>query len=336
MTTLGGRDAQTETLLGPVRAPTGRSIVAVVIPCHNEEHAIASVVHDFRQALPEAVIYVYDNQSTDATREQASRAGAIVRREQKLGKGNVVRRMFADVDADVYVMVDGDDTYHAPTARHMVDLLLDDDLDMVVGCRVPVSDDDRAYRRGHTTGNVLFARVFRLLYGSNFTDAFSGYRVMSRRFVKSFPGTSSGFEIETELSAHAATISALCSEVPTPYRSRSENSNSKLRTYRDGLRILRVSLQLFKELRPLQFFGILFILLTAIAIGIGAPVVSEYVHSGVVPRFPTAILAAAIQTVAFICLTCGLVLQSVGRARQEVRRLAYLQIDSPGVCRRRP
>jgi hypothetical protein len=186
------------------------------------------------------------------------------------------------------------------------------------------------------TGNALFAKVFRVLYGSDFTDAFSGYRVMSRRFVKSFPGTASGFEIETELSAHAATVSALCAEIPTPYRSRNENSNSKLRTYRDGMRILGVSLQLFKELRPLQFFGILFLVLTAIAVGIGVPVVDEYVHSGLVPRFPTAILAAAIQTVAFICLTCGLVLQSVGRARQEVRRLAYLQIESPGGCRRRP
>jgi glycosyltransferase involved in cell wall biosynthesis len=310
--------------------------VAVVIPCHNEEHAVASVVHDFRQALPEADIYVYDNQSTDATHEHASTAGAIVRREPRLGKGNVVRRMFADVEADVYVMVDGDGTYHAPTARRMVDMLIEDHLYMVVGRREPVADDDRAYRRGHMTGNALFAKVFRLLYGSDFTDAFSGYRVMSRRFVKSFPGTASGFEIESELSAHAATISALCAEVPTPYRSRNENSDSKLRTYRDGIRILGVSLQLFKELRPLQFFGILFLLLTAAAVGIGAPVVDEYVHSGLVPRFPTAILAAAIQTVAFICLTCGLVLQSVGRARQEVRRLVYLQIESPGGWRRHP
>jgi glycosyltransferase involved in cell wall biosynthesis len=336
VTTLGGRDAQTETLLGAVRAPATRSTLAVVIPCHNEEHAIASVVHDFRQALPEADIYVYDNQSTDATREHASRAGAIVRREPRLGKGNVVRRMFADVEADIYVMVDGDGTYHAPTARHMVDLLIDNDLDMVVGRREPIADDDRAYRRGHSTGNAVFARVFRLLYGSDFTDAFSGYRVMSRRFVKSFPGTSSGFEIETELSGHAATVSAACSEVPTPYRSRKGNSNSKLRTYRDGGRILRVALQQFRELRPLQFFGILFIVLTAAAVGIGIPVVNEYVRSGLVLRFPTAILAAAIQTVAFICLTCGLVLQSVGRARQEVRRLAYLQIESPGGCRRGP
>jgi glycosyltransferase involved in cell wall biosynthesis len=336
VTTLGGRDAQAEALLGPVQAPVGRSAVAVVIPCHNEEHAIASVVHDFRQALPEADIYVYDNQSTDATRDRAITAGAIVRGEPRLGKGNVVRRMFADVDADIYVMVDGDGTYHAPTARRMVDMLIDDHLDMVVGRRERVADDDRAYRRGHSTGNAAFARVFRLLYGSDFTDAFSGYRVMSRRFVKSFPGTSSGFEIETELSAHAATVSALCAEVPTPYRSRNEHSDSKLRTYRDGARILRVSLQLFKELRPLQFFGILFLVLTAIALGFGIPVVDEYAHSGQVLRFPTAILAAAIQTVAFICLTCGLVLQSVGRARQEVRRLAYLQIESPGGCRRRP
>jgi glycosyltransferase involved in cell wall biosynthesis len=336
VTTLGGRDAQAEALLDPVRPPDRRSAVAVVIPCHNEEHAIASVVHDFRQALPEADIYVYDNQSTDATPDRATTAGAIVRREPRLGKGNVVRRMFADVDADVYVMVDGDGTYHAPTARRMVDMLIDDHLDMVVGRREAVAHDDRTYRRGHSTGNAAFTRVFRLLYGSDFTDAFSGYRVMSRRFVKSFPGTSSGFEIETELSAHAATVSALCAEVPTPYRSRNEHSDSKLRTYRDGVRILRVSLQLFKELRPLQFFGILFLVLTAIALGLGIPVVDEFAHSGQVPRFPTAILAAAIQTVAFICLTCGLVLQSVGRARQEVRRLAYLQIESPGGCRRRP
>jgi glycosyltransferase involved in cell wall biosynthesis len=334
VTTLG-RDPVAEPLLGGVRAPGQRSSVGVLIPCHNEEHAIASVVHDFQQALPEADIFVYDNQSTDATLDRATTAGATVRTEPKLGKGNVVRRMFADVDADIYVLVDGDGTYHAPTARLMVDRLVEQNLDMVVGHRQRSADDERAYRRGHSIGNAIFARVFRLLYGGDFTDAFSGYRVMSRRFVKSFPGTSSGFEIETELSAHAATISASCLEVPTPYRSRSENSNSKLRTFRDGGRILRVSVRLFRELRPLQFFGILFVLLSATALAIGVPVINEYVHSGLVPRFPTAILAAAIQTVAFICLTCGLVLQSVGRARQEVRRLAYLQIEPPSTYRRR-
>ena len=335
MSSVERANAPSERLLRAGEVPGAALAVAVLIPCHNEEQTVPSVIADFRQALPEACIYVYDNQSTDATYERAVITGeAIVRHEPRLGKGTVVRRMFADIDADVYVMVDGDNTYHAPAARSMVDRLVEDGLDMVVGRRQPFADGAQAYRRGHAKGNVMFTRVFRFLFGGEFTDIFSGYRVMSRRFVKSFPGVSSGFEIETELSTHAATISAGCREHPIQYRSRGENSDSKLRTYRDGARILRISLRLFKDLRPLRFFGALSVVLTAIAISLGAPVFSEYVHSGLVPRFPTAILAAAVQTVAFICLTCGLVLENVARARQEMRRLAYLQIPGPTALHR--
>jgi glycosyltransferase involved in cell wall biosynthesis len=301
----------------------------VLIPCHNEEQSVSSVVSGFRQALPEATIYVCDNQSTDSTSERAIEAGAIVLREPRRGKGNAVRRMFADIDADVYVMVDGDGTYHAPSARMMVDLLINNNLDMVVGSRCPVEGVDGVYRRGHTFGNALFTKACRLLFQGDFSDVFSGFRIMSRRFIRSFPGHSSGFEIETELSSHAIEVAAAFMEVPTPYGSRQGGSESKLRTYRDGLRIVRTAVRLFKEMRPLQFFGVLCVLLTAIALALGIPVVKEYVQTGLVLRFPTAILAAAIQTVAFICLTCGLVLETVGRARREARRLVYLQIGPP-------
>jgi glycosyltransferase involved in cell wall biosynthesis len=306
--------------------PTGAS-VAVLIPCFNEEAAIATVVADFRAALPEAEIYVYDNNSTDATMERAMAAGAVVRTEPRQGKGNVVRRMFADVDADVYVMVDGDNTYDASTARLMVDMLIDRRLDMVVAARVPVGD--AAHRRGHALGNAAFTRLLKLLFGGGFTDVFSGFRAMSRRFVKSFPVRSDGFEIETELSAHAQEIVASVAEVPSAFGAREAGAESKLRTVRDGARILVTALRLFENMRPLQFFGILFLLLTALALALGIPVVNEYRETGLVLRFPTAILAAAIQTVAFISLTAGLVLKSVRSARQEARRLAYLRYDPP-------
>jgi glycosyltransferase involved in cell wall biosynthesis len=306
--------------------PTGAT-VAVLIPCFNEEAAIATVVTEFRAALPEAEIYVYDNNSTDATMERALAAGAVVRTEARQGKGNVVRRMFADVDADVYVMVDGDNTYDAATARVMVDMLIDRRLDMVVAARVPVGGD--AHRRGHTVGNAAFTRLLKLLFGGGFTDVFSGYRAMSRRFVKSFPVRSDGFEIETELSAHAQEIVASVAEVPSAYGAREAGAESKLHTVRDGARILVTALRLFENMRPLQFFGIMFLLLSALALALGIPVVNEYVETGLVLRFPTAILAAAIQTVAFISLTAGLILKSVRSTRQEARRLAYLRYDPP-------
>lgn len=300
--------------------------VAVVIPCHNEERSIADVVRGFAEALPEAELFVYDNCSTDATRQQAQLAGAVVRREPRLGKGNVVRRMFADVDADVYVLVDGDGTYDPGAARTMVDLLLDERLDMVVGCRSPAPGDDRVYRKGHALGNAAFTKALRVIFGGGFTDVFSGYRALSRRLVKSFPAQSTGFEIETELSVHAVQIGAPCAEVAATYRSRPGDSNSKLRTGRDGVRILFTALGLFRQMRPLQFFGLLFVLLTALALALGIPIVEEFVRTGLVARFPTAILAAAVQTVAFICLSSGLVLENVVGARKEARRLAYLQI----------
>lgn len=325
MTTLESR----RPLEQPADTPGAGARVAVVIPCHNEEHSVADVVAGFRQALPEAEIYVCDNCSTDQTPVRAAEAGAVVRAEPRPGKGNAVRRMFSDVDADVYVLVDGDATYDAGASRAMVDRLLAENLDMVVGCRRPVAGDAAAYRRGHVVGNALFTRLVRMLFGGEFTDVFSGYRVLSRRLVKSFPVQSEEFELETELTVHAAQLAAPCAEVVTDYRSRPAHSESKLRTYRDGVRIAGTAVRLFREMRPFQFFGFFFLLFTAVALALGAPIVDEYVRTGLVPRFPTAILAAAVQTVAFICLTCGLMLQSLVAARKEARRLAYLQIGPP-------
>jgi glycosyltransferase involved in cell wall biosynthesis len=308
-------------------APSTRA-VAVLIPCHNEASSAGDVVADFRNALPEATIYVYDNNSTDDTAKLASEAGAVVRHERRQGKGNVVRRMFADVEADVYVIVDGDDTYDAGSARAMVDTLIAENLDMVVGVR-QVSGAEDAFRRGHTFGNRLFNRIAGLLFGSDFTDIFSGYRVLSRRFVKSLPLRASGFEVETEITVHAVEIGAATAEMPTAYGCRRDESSSKLRTYRDGFRILHIALALFKELRPMRFFGILFGAFTLVALGLGLPVVAAYADTGLVLRFPTAILAAAIQTLGFIFLTAGIVLESVSRARREARSLAYLRVRGP-------
>jgi len=310
--------------------PAGpRATVAVLVPCFNEAWSIADVVTDFERALPEATVYVYDNNSTDDTAVVAAKAGAVVRREPRQGKGHVMRRMFADVEADVYVMVDGDGTYDARSARQMVDILLAENLGMVVGARKPVDGSTDAFRLGHTFGNRLFNRVGRLLFGPGFTDIFSGYRVMSRRFVKSFPLISSGFEVETELTVHAVEIAAPCLEIETPYGCRGEESFSKLHTFRDGLRILRMAISLFKDLRPMRFFGVLFGLFTVVALTLGIPVVAEYADTQLVLRFPTAILAAAVQTLGFIFLTAGIVLDSVSRARREARLLAYLAIPPP-------
>ncbi len=307
---------------------------AVLVPCHNEEASIATVVADFRTSLPEATVYVYDNASTDATADQARAAGAIVRVEPLAGKGRVVRRMFADIEADVYVVVDGDATYDAAAAGPMVKRLLADQLDMVVGRRIADDSGDGerdrdAYRRGHTLGNRFFSRVLRVLFGSQFKDVFSGYRVMSRRFVKSLPVTSHGFEIETEITTHAVEVGAACVEIDTTYRARHVDSESSLRTYRDGFRILRKSIVLFQELRPLRFYTILSAMFTVVALALGIRVLIEFIETSKVPHFPTAILAASIQITAFVLLATGIILNAVGRGRRDARRLAYLTIPHP-------
>lgn len=301
--------------------------VVVLVPCYNEEAAIRQVVADFRRALPEAVIYVYDNNSGDRTVEVAAAAGAVVRREPLQGKGNVVRRMFADVEADVYVLVDGDDTYDAASAPALIRRLLDDRLDMVSGARV--TEIQAAYRPGHRFGNVLLTSIVALVFGNRIGDMLSGYRVFSRRFVKSFPALSSGFEIETELTIHALELAMPVAEVATPYKDRPEGSTSKLRTFRDGFRILGMIVRLIKEERPLMFFSVLFGLLSALSIALVWPVVVTFLNTGLVPRLPTAILSAGIMLLAFLSLFCGLILDTVTRGRKEMKRMRYLEFPAP-------
>jgi glycosyltransferase involved in cell wall biosynthesis len=300
--------------------------IAVLLPCRNEERTVAKVVSDFRAALPTATVYVYDNASTDRTVEQAKAAGAIVRHEPRKGKGNVVCRMFADIDADLYVMADGDGTYDPSAAPAMAHLLVEENLDMVVGCRVAPEDGPPLYRRGHVVGNWLFNRIVKMLFGRSFTDVFSGYRVLSRRFVKSFPVRFTGFEIETELAAHTIEIGLPYGGVVTTYRPRDLESKAKLRTFSDGLRIMIAAILLFKEMRPLRFFTLIAAVLTTIALLLGSVVVREFLTTGLVLRLPSAVLAASIQIVAFICLTAGIVLDSVCRSRREARRLVYLAL----------
>jgi glycosyltransferase involved in cell wall biosynthesis len=301
--------------------------VAVLVPCYNEEAAIAKVVADFRQALPDATIYVYDNNSSDRTAEIASAAGAIVRGERRKGKGNVVRRMFQDIEADVYVMVDGDDTYDAARARELVDRLVTENLDMVVGRRVETHQD--AYRAGHRLGNAVLTGLVARLFGAQLADMLSGYRVFSRRFVKSFPSFSREFEIETELTVHAMQMKMAIAEVDTDYKERPPGSTSKLRTFRDGWRILLTITNLVRNERPLLFFALIALALTATALGLGIPVVLEYHATGLVPRFPTAILSSALGVIAVISLATGLVLDLVAHVRRESKRLVYLQHASP-------
>ena len=305
-----------------------KSRVALLIPCYNEEAAIQQVVGDFRRAVPHAEIFVYDNNSKDRTAEVARAAGAAVRSEPRQGKGQVVRRMFSDLEADVYVLVDGDATYSADSAPQMIQLLEDQSLDMVVGCRVHAAAD--AYRRGHRFGNALLTGFVAYLFGRQFTDILSGYRVFSRRFVKSFPALSEGFEIETELTVHALELNMPVAEIDTPYGARPEGSASKLSTYRDGFRILRVILALFRHERPMQFFSIGGALLGVLAILLAVPIVLEWLRTGLVPRFPTAILATGIMLLAFLSFTAGVILETVTRGRQEVKRLIYLQIPRVG------
>jgi glycosyltransferase involved in cell wall biosynthesis len=297
--------------------------LAVLIPCYNEEKAITGVVQGFRAALPDADIYVYDNNSADDTIAVAKAAGAIVRREPLQGKGNVVRRMFADIEADIYIMVDGDGTYHAGSAALMVDKLVSEQLDMVVGSRLS-SETAGAFRAGHHFGNKLLTGTVAWIFGDRFVDMLSGYRVFSRRFVKSFPAVSSGFETETELAVHALSLRLPVAEIETPYGSRPEGSVSKLRTYRDGMRISWMIVQLFREERPMAFFALLFVVLAAASLALGIPVVLDYSRTGLVPRLPTALLSTGVMLLAFLSLVAGFVLDNVTRGRREVKRLAYL------------
>jgi glycosyltransferase involved in cell wall biosynthesis len=302
--------------------------VAVVLPCYNEEAAIAETVAGFRAALPGATVYVYDNNSRDRTVEIARGAGAIVRTEIQQGKGNVVRRMFADVDADIYVMADGDLTYDPKAAPAMVAMLLDQQLDMVVGTRQHEQTD--AYRGGHVMGNKLFTGLLAGLFGRSFSDIFSGYRVFSRRFVKSFPVLSAGFEIETEMSVHALELRMPVGEVTTAYGARPEGSESKLSTYSDGWRILKTIATLYRIERPVLFFGSIGALLLVAGIVLAIPLLMTYLDTGLVPRIPTAILITGLTIVATLCFFAGLILDTVTRGRREVRRLAYLAHPAPG------
>jgi Glycosyl transferase family 2 len=307
--------------------------IAVLVPCYNEERAVAKVVADFRAALPDAVIYVYDNNSTDRTVDAATRAGALVRRESHQGKGYVVRRMFNDIEADIYVLVDGDATYDAPSAPAMIEKLLDDRLDMVVGCRV--DREEAAYRAGHRAGNFMLTSFVTHIFGRAFNDILSGYRVFSRRFVKSFPILSGGFEIETELTVHALELELPVGEVLTPYYARPAGSASKLSTWHDGFRILWTVLKLYRAERPLALFGSLGIALAIVSIGLAIPIVITYVQEGLVPRLPTALLSTGLMLVAFLSIACGLILDTVTRGRREVKLLAYLALRAPGEERRR-
>jgi cellulose synthase/poly-beta-1,6-N-acetylglucosamine synthase-like glycosyltransferase len=296
--------------------------VAVLIPCFNEEAAIGQVIADFRAALPDAAIHVYDNNSSDATAAIAREAGAHVRFERRQGKGHVVRRMFADVDADIYILVDGDATYDATSAPAMIARLQDEHLDMVVGLRVDQSI--AAYRRGHRTGNRLLTGFLASVFGQAFKDILSGYRVFSRRFVKSFPVLSDGFEIETELSVHALELALPVAEIETRYVERPAGSFSKLNTWRDGFRILSMILKLYRSEKPLQFFGLIAMALALASIGLAVPVVVTFLEVGVVPRLPTAVLAMGLMIVAVLAMSSGLVLDTVTRGRREMKRLAYL------------
>lgn len=296
--------------------------IAVLLPCYNEELTVAKCIADFREALPTATIYVYDNRSSDRTAEVAEAAGAIVRREPLPGKGNVVRRMFSDIDADIYLMADGDGTYDAPSAPFLVEYLLSNRLDMVVGARAAA--DSKAYRPGHAFGNKMLTGVVGFIFGNRFQDMLSGYRVFSRRFVKTFPALSVGFEIETELTVHALELRLPVDELSTPFGERPEGSSSKLSTIKDGLRILKLIVDLFKLEKPQSFFGIMAGVLVLAGLLIGIPVVAEFVETGLVPRLPTAVLSSALVVLSALLFVCGLILDTVTRGRRELKRLHYL------------
>ncbi len=301
--------------------------IAVILPCYNEAAAISQTIAAFRASLPDARIYVYDNNSSDATCAVAAEAGAIVRSEKMQGKGNVVRRMFADVDADIYIMADGDATYDAAAAPALVKQLIDENLDMVVGARK--SEVEAAYRRGHRFGNAMLTGMLARLFGRSFSDILSGYRVFSKRFVKSFPVLSSGFEIETEISVHALELTMPVAEQVTAYAARPEGSESKLNTYRDGWRILKTIIMLFRSERPMTFFGMIAALLALLAVILAVPLAITYAQTGLVPRLPTALLSTGLIILSAMSMMCGLILDTVVRGRLEMRRLAYLAYQAP-------
>jgi hypothetical protein len=301
---------------------TAQPRIAVLVPCFNEAAAVATVVADFRNTLPSAEVYVYDNNSSDRTKAIAVEAGARVRSERRQGKGHVVRRMFADIDADIYVLVDGDATYDAASAPRMIERLVADHLDMVVGLRIDQAE--AAYRRGHRTGNWMLTRFLSSVFGQEFKDILSGYRVFSRRFVKTFPVLSDGFEIETELSVHALELALPVAEIETPYYARPQGSFSKLNTWRDGFRILGTILKLYRSEKPLRFFTAIGCCLALVSVGLAIPVIVTYLEQGLVPRLPTAVLSMGLMILAVLSVSSGLVLDTVTRGRREMKLLAYL------------
>jgi len=302
--------------------------IAVLIPCYNEELTISRVVNDFQESLPEVTVYVYDNASTDNTSKVAAKAGALVFQEPNKGKGNVVRRMFADIESDIYVIVDGDDTYDASKCQEMVEYLIENKLDMVVANR-KTNNSEGEYRWGHVFGNKMLTRSVSFVFGRGFTDMLSGYRIMSRRFVKSFPAMSQGFEIETEITVHALQVGASYKEIETTYNSRPEGSESKLSTFKDGFRILKMILLLFKEGRPFQFFVLFFLLFFVVSIVLAVPVFFTYIETGMVPRLPTAVLSTGLMILAFFSLISGVILDSLSRSRLEAKKFNYLSYKSP-------
>lgn len=297
--------------------------ISVLIPCYNEGNTIFDVVQNFKETLPYATIYVYDNCSNDNTYSQAEKAGAIVVTSRKRGKGNVVRKMFSDINSDIYIIVDGDGTYSAKDAVRMLELVHNEQMDMVVAARKEISN--KAYPNGHKIGNKLFNLILKLLFGSEFKDIFSGYRAFSKRFVKTFPITSNGFDIEAELSIHALTLSLPCTEIDSDYYVRPPNSHSKLNTFKDGFKILWSIIKLLRENRPLMFFGMISLVLFLTAIGISYPILSTFLETGLVPRLPTAVLATGITMCSFLSLTCGLILNSLAQTRIEIKKLHYLK-----------
>lgn len=328
MTSSNARIREKLAELLPQKSFVKNRSIAVLLPCYNEAATVAEVIAGFRRHLPGAIIYVYDNNSTDGTAEAAAAAGAIVRRERYQGKGNVMRRMFADIEADIYVLADGDLTYDTSAASRLVDALVSENVDMVVGVRVEAGQ--AVYRRGHRFGNRMFNWIVAGLFGDVFTDILTGYRVMSRRFVKSFPAASAGFETETELSVHALDLKLATVEIPLSYGERPEGSASKLKTYRDGVRILMTILMMYRALRPLQFYTALALGLFALALALGAPVLLTFIETGLVPRVPTAILAASIVQLGFLSLTCGVIIDAISASRRELKRMRYLDLPAPG------
>jgi glycosyltransferase involved in cell wall biosynthesis len=310
--------------------PISNHSIAVVVPCYNEALAIGQVLYEFKLALPEASLFVFDNNSTDGTAEVAAAHGATVIHVKLRGKGNVVRRMFADIDADIYIMTDGDATYDITHVRSHVAMLVRDRLDMIVGSRQDDGVNPETYRPGHRWGNRLLTSSVALIFGGQFTDMLSGYRIFSRRYVKTFPASSAGFEIETELTVHALELRMRCGEVPTMYKSRPDGSMSKLSTFRDGWRILKTIAKLFISERPMEFFSILAGVLAALALGLAVPLGLTYIETGLVPRFPTAFLATGIMLCSMLSLVCGSILHTVTMGRRESKWLAYLSI--PALC----